>query len=236
MASVGAEEVDYDSDPEEAKRPLAMRRREASDDEEGEGGGGEKRRADRRGGINSDESDGEGGAAEYEDDEEELGLEDEEEEEIDDEEEEVDEGEEVYEESGRGLEGGGGAGGVESLAVAIPKEVAGNGRGPVEESVEAHGGSQAEGEEEKKEHEPFAVPTAGAFYMHDDRFRDNAGGRHRYNFVRCDFRGLWKFTPVIWLFYRLPLYTFYRFKDFSLMVLSDIVCRGLWSHVIGLFY
>lgn len=139
MASVGAEEVDYDSDPEEAKRPLA---------------------------------------AEYEEDEEELGLEDEEEEEIDDEEEEVD-GEEVYEESGRGLDGGGGAGGVESLAVAIPKEVAGNGRGPVEESVEAHGGSQAEGEEEKKEHEPFAVPTAGAFYMHDDRFRDNAGGRHR---------------------------------------------------------
>ena len=34
--------------------------------------------------------------------------------------------------------------------------------------------------EEKKENEPFAVPTAGAFYMHDDRFRDHAGGRHRY--------------------------------------------------------
>ncbi|KAF9690042.1 hypothetical protein SADUNF_Sadunf01G0154700 [Salix dunnii] len=36
-----------------------------------------------------------------------------------------------------------------------------------------------EGEEGKKENEPFAVPTAGAFYMHDDRFRDSAGGRHR---------------------------------------------------------
>lgn len=36
------------------------------------------------------------------------------------------------------------------------------------------------GEEGKKENEPFAVPTAGAFYMHDDRFRDSAGGRNRY--------------------------------------------------------
>uniref|UniRef100_A0A0D6QWN6 Btz domain-containing protein n=1 Tax=Araucaria cunninghamii TaxID=56994 RepID=A0A0D6QWN6_ARACU len=34
-------------------------------------------------------------------------------------------------------------------------------------------------EEEKKEAEPFAVPTAGAFYMHDDRFRDNGGARPR---------------------------------------------------------
>jgi hypothetical protein len=34
--------------------------------------------------------------------------------------------------------------------------------------------------EEKKENEPFAVPTAGAFYMHDDRFRDNSGARQRY--------------------------------------------------------
>ena len=97
---------------------------------------------------------------------------------MDDEEEEVDEGEEeedIYQESG---------GGIEGVAVAIPKEVAGNGRGPVEgaAAAEEHDGSQAEGEEEKKEHEPFAVPTAGAFYMHDDRFRDNAGGRHRYGF------------------------------------------------------
>ncbi|KAL0294723.1 UNVERIFIED_CONTAM: hypothetical protein Sradi_6872500 [Sesamum radiatum] len=40
-------------------------------------------------------------------------------------------------------------------------------------------------EEERKEMEPFAVPTAGAFYMHDDRFRDNAGGRHRYQLMLC---------------------------------------------------
>jgi hypothetical protein len=38
-----------------------------------------------------------------------------------------------------------------------------------------------EGEEGKKGNQPFAVPTAGAFYMHDDRFRDSAGGRHRYD-------------------------------------------------------
>ncbi|KAH0453122.1 hypothetical protein IEQ34_017446 [Dendrobium chrysotoxum] len=34
-------------------------------------------------------------------------------------------------------------------------------------------------EEEKKESEPYAVPTAGAFYMHDDRFEENGRGRHR---------------------------------------------------------
>ncbi|PON58926.1 Btz domain containing protein [Trema orientale] len=178
MATVGAEEVDYESDPEEAKRSLAMRRREASDDEEGEGS--EKLRGvDRRGGIHSDESDGQGGAAEY-DEEDELGLEDDEEdlggeEEID--EEEFDEGEEeeeVYKASGREPQGG-----VESSAVAVSSELAGDGRRPIDESVDANVGSQAEGEEEKKENEPFAVPTAGAFYMHDDRFRDNAGGRHR---------------------------------------------------------
>ncbi|KAJ6839537.1 tau-tubulin kinase 1-like [Iris pallida] len=36
-----------------------------------------------------------------------------------------------------------------------------------------------EEEGEKKENEPYAVPTAGAFYMHDDRFRENVRGRHR---------------------------------------------------------
>ncbi|KAJ1404088.1 Btz domain [Sesbania bispinosa] len=41
--SVGEEDVEYDSDPEEAKRSLAMRRRrEASDDEEGEDEGRDK--------------------------------------------------------------------------------------------------------------------------------------------------------------------------------------------------
>lgn len=39
-----------------------------------------------------------------------------------------------------------------------------------------------DGEEGEKEIEPFAVPTAGAFYMHDDRFRDNAAVRNRRTF------------------------------------------------------
>ena len=34
-------------------------------------------------------------------------------------------------------------------------------------------------EEEKKDAEPFVVPTAGAFYMHDDRFRAVGGARPR---------------------------------------------------------
>ncbi|PPS12497.1 hypothetical protein GOBAR_AA08131 [Gossypium barbadense] len=37
-----------------------------------------------------------------------------------------------------------------------------------------------EKDEKEKENEPFAVPTAGAFYMHDDRFRENVGGRRRF--------------------------------------------------------
>ncbi|KAL5576393.1 hypothetical protein UlMin_018092 [Ulmus minor] len=174
MATVGAEDVDYESDPEEMKRSLAMRRLEASDDEEGEREGGEKPRVDRRVGLLSDDSDGQGGAAEY-DDEEELGVEDDE---LLEEEEEIEEGEEeleVYEGSSRGRE----VGGLESSAVAVSKETDGDVRRAQEEPLEGHDQSQAEGEEEKKENEPFAVPTAGAFYMHDDRFRDNAGGRNR---------------------------------------------------------
>ncbi|PQP98942.1 protein CASC3 [Prunus yedoensis var. nudiflora] len=177
MASVGEEDVDYESDPEEAKRSLAMRRRAAaSDDEEGEGEVREKPGEDPRAGIHSDESDDQGGAAEYDDDEEELGLE--EEEEIDEEEEgedEVLEQEDLEGDQERGREGETG-GRIEVLAV---KESDGDGRRSVEESIDENAETQAAEEEEKKENEPFAVPTAGAFYMHDDRFRDNAVGRHR---------------------------------------------------------
>ncbi|KAL8242671.1 hypothetical protein R6Q59_012973 [Mikania micrantha] len=35
----------------------------------------------------------------------------------------------------------------------------------------------ADGQGEKKKNEPFAVPTEGAFYMHDDRFGERAGRR-----------------------------------------------------------
>ncbi|XP_061338529.1 protein MLN51 homolog [Gastrolobium bilobum] len=174
MATAGEEDLEYESDPEEAKRSLTMRRRrEASDDEEGEdegecggGGGGDGRdkSADRRL-ILSDESDGEGGVADY-DDEEEL---EEEEDGVDQEEEEYEEelvgGEEVCEE--RGADEGGVNG-----AVVMVKDSDADVKTPLEES----GNRDVE---EKKESEPFAVPTAGAFYMHDDRFRDNAGARHR---------------------------------------------------------
>eukprot|EP00262_Sarcandra_glabra_P000193 TRINITY_DN10285_c0_g1_i1.p1 TRINITY_DN10285_c0_g1~~TRINITY_DN10285_c0_g1_i1.p1 ORF type:complete len:658 (-),score=139.38 TRINITY_DN10285_c0_g1_i1:420-2393(-) len=154
--AVEGEEADYESDPEEALLPLTMRRREASDDEDGEGDEREKPvRVDPRVVIGSDgESDGQGGAPGYED----------EESEIEEEEEEIEE--EEFEE--RVSEGDNGAEEVEVPAV-LPES-----GGDLEGFRETN-----QGEEEKKENEPFAVPTAGAFYMHDDRFRDNGGGGGR---------------------------------------------------------
>ncbi|XP_021674366.2 protein MLN51 homolog isoform X2 [Hevea brasiliensis] len=174
--------AEYESDPEEEKRLLGMRRREAaSDDEDGEGE--EKPRMDRRA-LHSEESDGQGGAAEYDDDGEEVEGEDDEEEVYEDEEEEEayedEEEEDELDGFDEGKEGnaerGGGGGGVEVKV----KEVEGR---KVEEGADVKAAEnhveEEEDEEGRKENEPFAVPTAGAFYMHDDRFRDNAGGRHR---------------------------------------------------------
>ncbi|MCD9643564.1 hypothetical protein HAX54_031147 [Datura stramonium] len=156
MAGVDEKDVEYESDPEEAKLSLKMRRREASDDEEEEGEKTEKshRRVD-----SDDESEGQGAAAEYEEDvveeeEEDLAVEEEYVEE-----EEVDEAEAIVEENG------------------VIKEILTELRSGIDD------GSGVVLGQEKKENEPFAVPTAGAFYMHDDRFRDNnAGGRHRRTF------------------------------------------------------
>ncbi|CAN4088937.1 unnamed protein product [Withania somnifera] len=180
MASAG--EAEYESDPEEAKLSLKMRRREASDDEEEEREAEEK--PVRR--IESDgESEGQGAAADYDEDEEE------EEEEYDDE--EYVEDDEVYEEDEYQEVGGTSGRGVnkESVEAAVEgvdgaKEVVGEGTG-IDDGNENNNVQQ--GEEEKKQNEPYAVPTAGAFYMHDDRFRDNAGGRHRWTF--CG-RKLWE--------------------------------------------
>ncbi|KAG2722986.1 hypothetical protein I3760_02G152100 [Carya illinoinensis] len=183
MATAGEEEVEYESDPEEVKRSLAMRRREASDDEEGEGEGREKPRVDRRVVTHSDESDGQGGVAEYEDDEE-LDEEEEQEDEEDEEGEvelDGDAGEEEEELYGDGrIEGETRVGsGVDSAVSRLNvNEAHGDERRSVDDLAEVQGEDRGEGEE-KKENEPFAVPTAGAFYMHDDRFRDNAGGRPR---------------------------------------------------------
>ncbi|XP_042064336.1 protein MLN51 homolog isoform X1 [Salvia splendens] len=167
---MAAEEVEYESDPEEAKLSLKMRRREASDDEEEEAEQGWK--PPRR--IESD-GESEGAAAEYE---EEL---DEEEEDYDLDEEEI-EGVAVQCE-----EGGGGRGKDVAEVVAVEREESGSERernfeGNDDAGENNDGDKNAvdgEHEEEKKEVEPFSVPTAGAFYMHDDRFRDNAGGRNR---------------------------------------------------------
>ncbi|KAI3932791.1 hypothetical protein MKW92_036236 [Papaver armeniacum] len=158
------EEQEYESDPEEAPLPLTMRRREASDDEEGEE---EDSRMDRRSGgggvvgVSDGESDGQGGV-DYESEEEDSEIEEEEEEEEEEYVERVISGNDGNEVSGGVLESVGGGGD--------------NGDGEGEESVD-----KVEGEGEKKENEPFAVPTAGAFYMHDDRFRESSagGGRHR---------------------------------------------------------
>ncbi|XP_059303284.1 protein MLN51 homolog [Lycium ferocissimum] len=162
MASVGEAEVEYESDPEEAKLSLKMRRKEASDDEDVE-------ERESREKIESDgESEGQGAAANYDEDEEE-------EEEYDDE--EYVEDDEAYEEE---EEVGGISGDVpEEIVKEVEAVVAGEEGKGIGDGNE----NNVQGEEEKKQNEPYAVPTAGAFYMHDDRFRDNAGGgRNRRTF------------------------------------------------------
>ncbi|KAJ8560699.1 hypothetical protein K7X08_022559 [Anisodus acutangulus] len=158
------DDVEYESDPEEAKLSLKMRRREASDDEED----GEKTEMSSRRIESDNESEGQGGAAEYFDD---LVEEEIEEECV------VDEGsigneESVVEAEGIGEEEDG-----------VVKKVLSELRSGMDD------GSGVVLGEEKKVNEPYAVPTAGAFYMHDDRFRDTAGGRHRRTF---DGRKLWE--------------------------------------------
>lgn len=171
MAREG-EEADYESDPEEAMLPLTMRRREASDDEEGDVERREKKPAARVGTGSDVESDGQGGAEAYDDEESEI------DEEVEEEEEDVDDGlEEVeFEERRSGGRVDVGEGEVAAVAAA---DSGVEGRRSVGESGAGSHGSDQGGEEEKKENEPFAVPTAGAFYMHDDRFQENGSGRHR---------------------------------------------------------
>ncbi|XP_038693622.1 protein MLN51 homolog isoform X2 [Tripterygium wilfordii] len=195
MASHGEEELEYESDPEDAKRSPAMRRRQAaSDDEEGEREVSEEKPImHHRAPMHSDESDSQGGAADYDEHDEEEYVEEEEEyidddegedayeeeeEEINDREGEVAEGKEMSEErvSGAGI---GTWGGANAADVDVQNEMQGNATRNVEEVAAAvPAENHVEEEEDKKENEPFAVPTAGAFYMHDDRFRDNAAARH----------------------------------------------------------
>ncbi|XP_074578572.1 protein MLN51 homolog [Curcuma longa] len=172
--AVREEESEYESDPEDAPLPR-MRRREASDDEEGEGydGRGKSAAGDR---VGSDgESDGQGGAEVYDDEEEYY---DGEEEEL------ADEVEEFVAEEGM-MEGKG----ANMAAVPVGEGPRDLGKSPVPDGDgQAFLGTPEENEdkepveEEAKENEPYAVPTAGAFYMHDDRFQDNGRGRRRRMF------------------------------------------------------
>ncbi|KAL0910142.1 hypothetical protein M5K25_021085 [Dendrobium thyrsiflorum] len=173
------EDVEYDSDPEDALRPSMMRRREASDDEDAEGscgeGGSKPVRKERLGIRSDDELEGEGGAPgydeeEYEEQEEEEMLGEEVEEEGMEGEDEVEVLERAALERGRSRD----AGEFEGSAV-LPEESGLRSGGEMGGFKEKNPGE----EEEKKESEPYAVPTAGAFYMHDDRFEENGRGRHR---------------------------------------------------------
>ncbi|KAF5203171.1 Mln51-like protein [Thalictrum thalictroides] len=171
------EEVEeYESDPEEAVLSLAMRRREASDDEEEEGDDQEKVRSriDLRIEMDSEgDSDGQGGVEVYDDDEE-SEIEEEEEEE---EEELVGVVEHEREFDGRVSEHGDNDTGKVQVETLEEGESGGDEQRLSGEQLVDENKEQEEGE--KKENEPFAVPTAGAFYMHDDRFRENGGGRNR---------------------------------------------------------
>ncbi|CAL9057059.1 unnamed protein product [Musa banksii] len=175
------EDVEYESDLEDAPLPT-MRRREASDDEEGEGSDerGKPARDGLRAEVGSEgESDGEGGAEVY-DDEEEYYY-DEEEDELGDGVEERLGGreEEALEVGGNHVAVGTSGKPRESRKSPEPQGDEQKSDGNLEENQEDK--NQVE-EEEKKENEPYAVPTAGSFYMHDDRFQENGRGRHRRMF------------------------------------------------------
>ncbi|MCE3050816.1 hypothetical protein HAX54_048242 [Datura stramonium] len=149
MTGTGGEDVEYESDPEETKLSLKMRRREASDDEDEGGQGEESGKAENSLRSIDSDNESEGQGAPA------VYEEDE------DEEEYVEEEEELCEE-------------VEVVAEET-EEVVERGRG----STPGVDDRNEHKEEEKKENEPYAVPKAGAFYMHDDRFGDNVGGRNK---------------------------------------------------------
>ncbi|XP_006654701.2 protein MLN51 homolog [Oryza brachyantha] len=154
-------EEEYESDLDDAPLPAVRRRAAASDDEEEDPSPPTKAGSDA-------ESDGQGAAEVYDDDV----YED------DDDEEEY----EVYEEFEQGR---GGERGVATGAVAVVAE---------EEGIKGEEGGEAsaaaaEGDEGKKGSEPYAVPTTGAFYMHDDRFQE-ARGRVRQRRILSN-RQLW---------------------------------------------
>ncbi|XP_062231980.1 protein MLN51 homolog [Phragmites australis] len=146
-------EEEYESDLDDAPLP-AVRRRAAASDDEGEDEDGGTPSRPRKAGSDAD-SDGQGAAEAYDEGAYEDG------------EEGYEEHEEAYEEF---EEGGGGERGVAAEAVVEAGDGEGKaGDGDAEEADDAAAG------EEKKGNEPYAVPTTGAFYMHDDRFQEARG-------------------------------------------------------------
>ena len=234
MASVEKQELEYESDPEESRLSLTMmRRREASDDEDEEkdlvdGSGMPVRRVDSR--VSNCEYDDEGAPAEYNDEEFEV------------------QGEELDGEiDGEYVEERVSLSDVEVVALGLD-EVSGINR--VEEGEkENDGGVYLEGydqfgdnvvnervEGEKKENEPFAVPTAGAFYMHDDRFRESrSGGRGRH---RCGFCSFTLLYITIWFFcknncfrYHLDIIILYLYLYFKVWMLFLMHIKELKWHI-----
>nr|GEU94364.1 hypothetical protein [Tanacetum cinerariifolium] len=133
-----ADEEEYESDPEQAKLSLKMRRRAvASDDEDDDDNDDDVRVSSR---VSDYESDEQGAPDDYNyNDGDDYGNDDVADEEL-----------------------------VEVVEKVVEREEG--------ESVDGEVG-EGEGEGgEKKANEPFAVPTAGAFYMHDDRSRNSSGG------------------------------------------------------------
>ncbi|CAL4894583.1 unnamed protein product [Urochloa decumbens] len=166
-------EEEYESDLDDA--PLAaLRRRDAASDDEGEDDDEDVGTPSRRRKAGSDaDSDGQGAPEAYDE-----GAYEEEYEEYE---------EEVYEEF---VERGAGGRRAASEAVAAAGQEEGEaGGGEVEKADEAAPGEEQE--EEKKGNEPYAVPTTGAFYMHDDRFQEGRGrGRGRQRRI-MNSRKLW---------------------------------------------
>ncbi|KAH7405506.1 hypothetical protein KP509_15G073300 [Ceratopteris richardii] len=154
-------DVEYGSDSDEGTSAMALRRRVASDDEDDVEE--EETHLARRDEYYDDElENNEGGPPEDEEGEEEEEEVEEEYEDVEDEgilmaqENKLSKGYDNEEESNFAREG-----------VRKPQGSATNGE------------SNEMASEEKKDAEPFVVPTSGAFYMHDDRFRYNGLARPR---------------------------------------------------------
>ncbi|KAJ0257057.1 CASC3/Barentsz eIF4AIII binding protein [Hirschfeldia incana] len=149
MASADAGEPEYESDPEELKRSLAARRREASDDEEDDEG---------REGIKNRRADEIDSDTDQSDEQDGAAVK------YDNDENKSEDGEGSYDD--------------EEEEADEYSEHEGVDDGDKRSKVAEDAAGVVDGEEEK-EKQSAAVPTGGAFYMHDDRFQELSAGRGR---------------------------------------------------------